>query len=286
MLRSIFRIANMKTAALTFCLLSLFPFVALVGSEEPTIKMDDESNKLKQTVKAIGLNKIIVRSVPPKTSSTEAKAKPYGLTRSELTKLTETIPTISRATSVRETISEVVCYRREDSVKHRFTLLGCTGEHMAESQLEIATGRFINQQDVQAKLTVCVLSKQVADKLFAHENPLGKYIFLPSAKTYVKVIGILKNKPTREKLGRLPATVYGQQLYIPLTTMRTKMGDTSILRTEKKFTVSNYQISQVTFTVKNVQDVEKTAKMIEAALLKDNPDRKDIAIIVPARLLK
>lgn len=68
--------------------------------------------------------------------------------------------------------------------------------------------------------------------------------------------------------------------------MRAKMGDTSISRTEKSFTVSNYEISQVTFTVKNVQDVEKTAKIIEATLLRDNPNRKDIAIIVPARLLK
>lgn len=286
MLQSTILMAKMKIAALKFYLLSLFPFAALVGCEEPTIKMDDESNKLKQTVEAIGLDKIIVRSVPPSTSTAKAKAKPYGLTRSELTKLTETIPTISSANSVRETLAEVVNYGRKDSGKHRFTLLGCTGEHMAESQLEIATGRFITQRDVKAKHTVCVLSKQVAEKLFPYEDPLGMRIFLPSEKMFFKVIGVLKNKPTREKLGQLPAKVYGQELYIPLTTMRARMGDIQVLKTESLFTISSYELSQVTFTVKNKEDVERTAKMIEATILKDDPDRKDIAIIVPARLLK
>lgn len=162
----------MKIAASTFCLLSLFPFVALAGCNLSASELDDEHLKLKKTVKEIGLNKIIVRSVPPAVPDSESQSKRYGLTRDELRILNNTLPTLSQSIQFRSAPSVV----RHKEVEKTLNIVGCTGDFLEDNRLQVLRGRFVVPSDIESRHNVCVLSESFAKEMSPASNPLGKVV--------------------------------------------------------------------------------------------------------------
>jgi putative ABC transport system permease protein len=80
--------------------------------------------------------------------------------------------------------------------------------------VEITSGRFINNNDLDDKRKVAVLGLRVANDLFeADEDPLGQYIQIQGV--YFKVIGIFKSKK-----GDQQADHDNQSIFIPFTTLQ------------------------------------------------------------------
>jgi len=241
------------------------------------------SYRAQQQIKELGATNIIVRS--KETHSDEeanSRIKAYGLLRDDYRRITENIPTIRRAVPMRELRFELRMGNRTADAK----LVGCVEDYRELNQLEIARGRWLTPRDRGKK--VVVLADDTAKRLFPFENPIGQTIWVGS-EFYV-VIGQTKPRTASAAIGgSLDARDYNLDAYIPLKTLRHRVGDLVMKRVGGgrgwNFVGEMVELSQITVTVDNIEDVDETAAIIEI-LLKKYHEKEDYAVVVPKELLR
>ncbi len=241
------------------------------------------SYRAQQQIKELGATNIIVRS--KETHSEEeanSRIKAYGLLRDDYRRITENIPTIRRAVPMRELRFELRLGNRTADAK----LVGCVEDYLQLNQLEIARGRWLTPRDRGKK--VIVLADDTTKRLFPYENPIGKTIWVGS-EFYV-VIGQTKPRTASAAIGgSLDARDYNLDAYIPLKTLRHRVGDLVMKRVGGgqgwNFVGEMVELSQITVTVDNMEDVDETAAIIET-LLKKYHENEDYAVVVPKELLR
>jgi len=162
-------------------------------------------------------------------------------------------------------------------------LVGCVEDYFELNRLEIARGRWLTQRDRGKK--VVVLADDTAKRLFPYENPIGQAIWVGS-EFYV-VIGQTKPRMASAAIGgSLDAREYNLDAYVPLKTLRHRVGDLVMKRTAGgDFEGELVELSQITVSVNTISDVDETAAIIET-LLKKYHDKEDYAVVVPKELLK
>jgi putative ABC transport system permease protein len=269
------------------------------------------SQLAQKQIEGLGADNIIVRSIKPPAEVTAGFSGPvpYGLTREEFDKLQSTVPTVLRALPIREVRRTFTV--GDKNVDGRF--VGCTPEYFEVTQLEIDRGRVLTEADVEGRHNYCVLSSGIAEQLFPVEDPLDKRVFLSESKDFYQVIGVLKYRtPTAAIGGSLDAQDFGSDVYIPISTMRQRVGDNVVTRRGSTFSSEIVELNQITLRIDNVANVRQTADLVrkmlgvreegrnkfkpaaeEASL--DSSDssagfekaaRADVAVIVPEELLE
>lgn len=248
------------------------------------------SQQAQRQIEDLGAENIIVRSVqPPDQGSANFRTiTSFGIERIEAELLANTIPTIRQVIPIRE-ITTRFAYTGNPHVKPiDGRLVGCTPEYKDVTRLEVDRGHFLTYRETESRATVCVIAARLAERLFPSEDPLNKEIYLPEKKDYYKVVGVLKHRNATAAIGgSLAAQDFSLDIYIPITTMRQRIGDTEIRRTGGAFTAKSFELSQITVQVADVKDVPRTAKLVEDTLRNRSPtERQDIAIVVPYELLE
>jgi putative ABC transport system permease protein len=104
------------------------------------------------------------------------------------------------------------------------SVLGTTGEYLGAFEAEMASGRFIEEKDVDKRANVAVLGYETAGDLFGGFEPIGQKIkvALPGGnggRVSVTVVGVLEEKGD-SMLGALDEGVV-----VPITTAQTKIFD-------------------------------------------------------------
>jgi putative ABC transport system permease protein len=242
------------------------------------------SREAQRQIESLGADTIIVRSVKPPSELMEGRsAVPYGLTRSEYDLLLETVPTITSAVPIRE-------LRRQFSYRDRLIdgrLVGCTPGYASGNRLQTRLGRFISDLDNSRRDTFCVLSSSVAERLFPNEDPIGKRVYVPEHKDYYSVIGVLQYRnPSAAIGGSLDSQDFSNDVYIPIRTLQQRIGDTIVTRRSGQFESEIMELNQITLKVDSVENVEKTAKLVESTLKPKHTKLNDIAVVVPLELLE
>ena len=98
---------------------------------------------------------------------------------------------------------------------------GTTPEYQDVRNFHTATGRFLEQSDIDEWKRIVVLGKEVAERLFGSEGPLGKEVKLGDQR--FTVVGVMEEK------GTVYGTNYDEKMFIPVTTaMRRFQGDDKI----------------------------------------------------------
>jgi putative ABC transport system permease protein len=240
------------------------------------------SHRAQQQIMELGATNIIVRSKEPNlggdAQDSSSRVKTYGLLRDDYRRIVSNIPTIRRAVRMRELRFELRLGNRTADAK----LVGCVEDYLELNQLEIARGRWLTPRDRGKK--VVVLADDTARRLFPFENPIGQTIWVGS-EFYV-VIG--QTKPRMESAaigGSLDARDYNLDAYIPLKTLRHRVGDLVMKRVGGEFQGECVELSQITVTVDNIDDVDETAAIIET-LLKKYHENEDYAVVIPKELLR
>ena len=246
------------------------------------------SRKAQEQIEGLGAENIIVRSVKPPDEEAVGFTAPkaYGVKRTEQALLEETIPTVTSVLPIRE-LPYKFTYSGNPNVKPiDGRLVGCTPEYAEVTRLDIARGHFLTDAELRDRASVCVLAAHLADELYLYEDPLGKEIYLPEQRDYYKVVGILKHRTATAAIGgSLAAQDFSKDVYIPITTMRQRIGDEVVKRGSGSFSVQIFELSQLTLRVNDVKEVPRTAELVEATLMAQE-DRQDIAIVVPYELLE
>lgn len=247
------------------------------------------SYQAREQIKNLGATNIIVRSVKPNTSGDSTKGRPgddrvtaYGLLRDDHRRILSNIPTVRRAVPLREVRFELRVKDRNADSK----LVGCSEEYLELNQLQIARGRWFHRSDHGEN--VIVLADGTAKRLFPYENPIGKTVRMPtvSAVDVYTVIGQTRSRvPSAAIGGSLEARDYNMDAYIPLSTWRRRVGDFVMWRIPGGIEGEIVELSQITVTVDNIDDVDETAAAIET-LLKQFHAKEDYAVVVPKELLR
>jgi putative ABC transport system permease protein len=107
---------------------------------------------------------------------------------------------------------------------------------------------------------------------------------------FYKVIGQTKPRTASAAIGgSLDSRDYNLDAYIPLETLRRRVGDLVMKRvgggTGFDFVGEKVELSQITVEVSDIELVDETAQIIEN-LLKKYHDKEDYAVVVPRELLR
>jgi len=240
------------------------------------------SRKAQEQIEGLGANNIILRTLKPPSEVTDRLRglMPYGLTRDDYARLTATIPTVTRALPIRE-------LRRRFGYKGRMVdgrLVGSTPDYAEVTRLEVDRGRFLTDADGREKKNVCVLAAGTAEKLFPFEDPIGEAIHVE--EQYYVVVGVLKPRmPTAGIGGSLAAQDFSSDVYIPIETLRTRIGDLVVTRRSGSFEGEMVQLSQITLRVDKVEHVMETAELVKQTLAQSHRI-EDFGVTVPLELLE
>jgi putative ABC transport system permease protein len=244
------------------------------------------SIKAQEQIEALGAENIIIRSLQPPDESTgfSFSANIFGITRAEREQLLA-IPTVEQVIPVRE-LRLRFAYTGNPKIEAREgRLVGCTPEYLAINRLEVERGHFLTHPESVS--TVCVISAELAKYFFPYEDPLRKKIYIPSKQDRYEIVGVLKPRaPTGAIGGSFSGQDFSSDVYIPIETMRRRMGDIEEQRGSGSFSRKQFELSQVTVQVREIKDVPKTAKLIESTLRRRQPSRQDFGVIVPFELLE
>jgi putative ABC transport system permease protein len=240
------------------------------------------SYQAQQQIKDLGADNIILRSIkPPDKSDTQRGLfVRYGLQRGDFDRIVATVPALRGATPLREIRKEV---RYLDNVAN-VRLLGCTPAYFSINHLHLARGRFLADLDLAGCDNVCVVGSEAGLKLFGHQEPLGKSIRID--KDFYVVVGVTRDRlPAEQVSGGLAAHDYNWDVCIPLATLRARIGDQVLTSKSGSVEGEIVQLSQVTLTVADVDQVEPTATAVRTLLEKSHREA-DYAIVVPKQLLR
>jgi putative ABC transport system permease protein len=242
------------------------------------------SFQAQQQIKDLGATNIIVRSVKPTMSSNAAAAGSffidYGLRRDDFDRL-RSVPTVVKAAPIRELAQKDARYL-DRSLDVR--IVGCRAEYQGLNQLTLATGRFISDSDESNVDNVCVLAHETARTLFRYEDPLGKSVSL-DGEFYV-VVGVTNQRGASGNIGgSFTGQDYDRDAYIPLRTLRARIGDMVLTAKAGGREGEVLELSQITLTVRDISEVDETATIVKNLLDKYHRNG-DFAIVVPKELLK
>jgi len=242
------------------------------------------SKEAQRQIEGLGAENIIVRSVKPPSEATANSRGPipYGLKRAEYEQMIATIPTIKSALPIREMRRQI---RREGRLVDG-RLVACTPEYAAVTRLEIDRGRFISETDVKKKLPYCVLAAAVAEKLFPYEDPIGRRVYLAEHTDYYLIIGVVKPRAATAAIGgSLSAQDFANDMYIPISTARQRIGDIVVTRGSGTFEGEILELNQITLRVQGAEQVLATADLVKETL-KSHEKKQDVSIVVPLELLE
>jgi putative ABC transport system permease protein len=242
------------------------------------------SSQAQKQIVALGATNIIVRSIKPvEGSSTDQNAggsPRYGLTRTDFKRLTNTIPTITNAIPVRELPREARYLKRTMNCR----LVGCTADYLEVNNLRVTKGRFLTDADQDTRANVVVLAHEVASDLFPIEEPLGKAVQIDNI--YYSIIGVTAERTASAGIGgSLAAQDFNKDLYVPINTFRARLGDEIFIPKQRGMDSEYLELSQITLTVHDVNDVIKTADVVRGTIERFHT-QKDFAVVVPLELLK
>jgi putative ABC transport system permease protein len=269
------------------------------------------SQEAQRQIEGLGADNIIIRSIKPPNEVLGASDAPipYGLKREEFDMLVQTIPTIESALPIREVRRTFVFDGRNMDGR----LVGCTPEYFEVTRLQLDRGRLLTEADVNERHNYCVLSSGIAERLFPYQDPVGRRVFLPESQDYYQVIGILEYRtPTAAIGGSLEAQDFNTDIYIPISTLRQRIGDYISIRRGGSEMREIIELNQITLRVRSIHEVPATADLVRKSLRvpdesksKDprvtlaaakaakadgayieSPPRLDVAVIVPEELLE
>jgi putative ABC transport system permease protein len=244
------------------------------------------SYQAQKQIEDLGARNIIVRSVKPSDQGSSAANRSffleYGLLRDDYQRIVTNVPqgVIEQAVAIREMRKE---FRRDEyTVEGR--LVGCTPEYFSLNNLRMEGGRFIEDRDGEPPDNVCVLAATTASRLFPLEDPIGKSIQID--RDFYLVIGqTTLRDPTAAIGGSLDSQDYNLDVYIPLQTLRWRVGDMVFTSRSGSREGEIVQLSQITLTIADKDQVYETAGIIRTLLEKYHP-QQDFGVVVPQELLR
>lgn len=144
----------------------------------------------------------------------QARALSYELTPDDLEAIEKGVPQVAEVAGTRDTPESVV----QDGIERGVTLIGVTEGFQAIRRLVILQGRYFDPQDMEARSKVCLITKELADRIYRYENPIGKIIRV--GEFTFTIIGVFRERVTTFGISE----IHKESAIIPYTLMRDYTG--------------------------------------------------------------
>jgi putative ABC transport system permease protein len=204
----------------------------------------------------------------------------YGLLRDDYDRIVSNVPTLVQAVPMREIRREARFLDNVTDVR----LVGCTSKYLAMNNLRISRGRFLSDRDLEQADNICVIGDDAARTLFPYQDPIGQFLQIDQA--FYTIIGTTASKlPSAGIGGSLAAQDFNSDVYIPLSTLRARIGDMVVTSRAGSREGEQVELSQITATVRDMEQVDETADIIRRLLDRFHPVA-DYSIVVPKELLQ
>lgn len=243
------------------------------------------SYQAQEQIKQLGATNIIIKSVKPSASRSTGGASglivDYGVKWDDYDRILG-VETVKRAVPMREIRRPARYTTRDMDVQ----FIGVTPAYAEINRLEVDKdrGRFLEDRDLEGLENVCVIAAGVAAELFPVENPVGRQLFID--EDFYTIVGQTSDREATASIGSsFEGRNYANDVYIPLTTFRARIGDTVITSNVGSFEGELVELSQITVTVDSIENVEETAGIIRSQLARFHKT-EDYTITVPKELLK
>jgi putative ABC transport system permease protein len=154
--------------------------------------------------------------------------------------------------------------------------IGITPAILSILSYHIDKGAFINQDQYDRQLKVCILGAGISRELFGYENPIGQSVKI--GDQWFEVVGSLQTKALfTETVGELASRDLNSDVYIPLSTFNKRIPKENSFASE---------IKQLTVKLESSDRSVPTAAVIRTILNRHHFNNNDFSIIIPYELLK
>lgn len=250
------------------------------------------SRAAQESIALLGSTNIIIKTTKPPqeevaSGSTEAVVS-YGLTYADAESIRNTIPYVEVIVPERLIDQQAWSTNRRAAVK----VVATVPWYIDLKPIEINDGRFLTSTDLHYQQAVCVLEESVAERLFAFNNPIGRDVRVRD--NYYRVVGITAapRMPNTEDLAGADLALAPNRgggvagnIYIPLTTARTRFGELSFQMSGGSRSAERVELQQITVKAADDQLV-LPARDAVAGLLQRRHEKKDYEMVVPLELLR
>ena len=244
---------------------------------------DGVSHQAQEQIKDLGAKNVIIKSVKPSQQATSDQTGmflQYGLLRDDFKRIRSNLPMVEEAVPMREIRNEFRYHTR--AVEGR--LVGCTPRYQQMNRLTIARGRFIEDKDAKPPNNVAVLGAETAEALFSFEDPIGKSVLIGT--DFYKIVGLTERRdPTAAIGGSLDSQDYNMDVYIPLETLRWRIGDMVMTSRSGSREGEIVELSQITLALSDIDRVDEAADIIRSLNHRFHPNN-DVKVVVPKELLR
>lgn len=253
-------------------------------------------------IRQLGATNVMVRSQRPGSSqdsggdasnsssqSANSRVLSYGLKYEDL-RLLEGLKenNLEQGSIVRHVVPISLLRKNAQHTGHRIEnsrVLGTTPELLKVKNLNLDRGRFINHDDLRDFANVVVLSEGAARRLFAFEDPMGKYVLL--GKGAYRVVGVLRQQASgNATAGQIDTANLNEDLYIPISSARSRFGELQRIVSAGSRSYERNQLSEIAIAVESEELVPQTAEMVRKLLESKHKDDHEYEVVVPLELLQ
>ena len=250
-------------------------------------------------MKLIGTNNIVIKATrdsgdeADSTGDEQGDKLPWspGLTMNDVESMQTILPNV-------EDISPEVVFTVnviQSGKMERAKCVGVTNAFFNLNNLQLGSGNFFHQSHIDGGRPVCIIGKNIKNKFFPEDDPIGKQI--KCGKAWLKIIGVLdKRDASKESLKNLGIRDYNSDVYVPISTSmlrfknRGKITEDDLEEDyddgEKKVIENYHQLDKVVVRVADSKYLRTTADVIARILKRRHHEQVDFVIEVPELLLK
>ena len=246
------------------------------------------SHEAQERIKRLGSTNIIINSVKPPEEQNDNNTSgrsfgiQYGLTYDDASRLQFTIPNVENVLPMR-IIRENV---RFSSNQEPCQVIGTLPSYTNMQGAELIAGRFLSLIDERHQRNVCVITSGLANRLFPYQSPIESTIRIQNM--YYQVVGLINETGTAEQRpqsGEMEGEPLDNNVYIPLSTARSRFGETLIRRNAGSFSAETVELHRIIVKMENTESVVAAERQIQG-LIRRFHEQNDFELIVPLQLLR
>ncbi|MHC4336355.1 MAG: ABC transporter permease [Planctomycetota bacterium] len=250
------------------------------------------SREAQAAIARLGSTNLIIETVKPPDEGADSgdaqTVRRYGLTYADAEAIRNTIPNVEVIVPIREIDDEA----RYSSRKAPIKIVGTIPWYTKTKPIELIRGRFLSSTDLHHELAVCAIDDQVAQRVFAFDDPLGRDVRIHGS--YYRVVGIVaqlgaettENNFTNEATARRGERggAVGN-VYIPLTTSKARFGEMTASFSAGSLSVQRVELQKIIVKVPSNDQVLPTHTIVNT-LVDRLHEKDDYRIVIPLELLR
>jgi putative ABC transport system permease protein len=245
------------------------------------------SFEAQERIKRLGSTNIIINSFKPPESNEQnttgrSNELNYGLTYLDSSRIKATIPGIEEMLPLR-IIRENVRFNRNQEPGQ---IIGTLPVYQTVQGIDLAAGRFLSYADEKYKRNVCVITENLASRLFPYQDPLESTVRVQ--QDYYQVVGLARETGTEEQRpqkGDTEGEALDNNVYIPLSTLRSRFGETIFKRSAGSYSAERVELHSIVLKMVDTAAVLTAEPQIKALIGRFH-DQNDWELIVPLQLLR